>query len=424
MGPIYSISDVIDMLRRRARLILGVVLLGSVLSLIVAMSRQHEYESYEVIQIARPVVSDELARSTAEGSSARRLQLIQQILTTRGTMLEIIEKYGIYDDLPGLKPQAKVNMLRTAVRIEGTAAAREGYSDDGAISVLSITARMPTPELAQQVAHEFGQRTIELSKQTRIDNARATLTFFDAQKAALEQDIERLDAEIEAYRATHQLSLPGAVEARRGEISTINDGLLDIARERIRLERAMELASQSERPATAERLRKDLSEQLATLDAQRDLLEERKAALERLIESSPEVERALGAYDRSLDQLRDQLAQVVSRRNEAEMGFLIEAERQAERLTVIEEAAIPDYPVTESRKKIALLGLAGSIGVALGLAYVLEWRNPVIRSADQMERELGFRPVVVVPYLDASAPRRSLWQRLTRRFRSPRAPAE
>ncbi|SDD24080.1 DUF874 domain-containing protein [Ruegeria marina] len=424
MGPIHSISDVVDMLRRRARLIIAVIFVGSLLSLYAAMMHQHEYESHEVIQIARPVVSDELASSTVEGSAARRLQLIQQVLTTRGTMLEIIEKYGIYDDLPALKPQAKVTMLRNAIRIEGIAAAREGYADDGAISVLSITARMATPELAQQVAHEFGQRTVELSKQSRIENARATLNFFDAQKAALEQDVETLEAEIEAYRATHQLSLPGAVEARRDEIRTINDGLLDIARERIQIERAIELALQSERPATAERLRKDLGEQLATLDAQRDLLEERKYALERLIEGSPEVERVLGAYDRSLDQLRDQLAQVASRRNEAEMGFLIEAERQAERLMVIEEAALPDYPVTESRKKIALLGLAASIGLALALAYVLEWRNPVIRSADQMERELGFRPVVVVPFLDASAPRPSLWRRMTRRFRGSRAPAE
>lgn len=424
MGPIHSINDVIDMLHRRMRLILGVIFVGALLSLFMALQHQHEYESYEVIQIARPVVSDELARSTVEGSAARRLQLIQQVLTTRGTMLEIIEKYGIYDDMPALKPQAKVTMLRSAIRIEGVAAAREGYTDDGAISVLSITARMATPELAQQVAHEFGQRTVELSKQSRIENARATLAFFDAQQAALEADIEKLEAEIEAYRASHQLSLPGAVEARRDEISTINEGLLDIARERIRIERAIELAMQGERQATAERQRKDLSEQLATLDAQRVLLEERKNALERLIESSPEVERALGAYDRSLEQLRDQLSQVASRRNDAEMGFLIEAERQAERLTVIEEAALPDYPVTESRKKIALLGLAASIALALGLAYFLEWRNPVIRSADQMERELGFRPVVVVPYLDTSAPRLSLWQRLVRRLRGARAPAE
>lgn len=424
MGPIYSLEDILDMIRRRARVMLAVVVIGTMLSLVFALMQKHEYEAYEVIQIARPVVSDELARSTVEGSSARRLQLIQQVLTTRGTMLEIIDKYGIYADIPALRPQAKVDLLRTAVRIEGVAAAREGFSDDGTISVLTITARMPTAVLAQQVAHEFGQRTVELSKRTRIENARATLAFFDAQAAALETDIEALEGEIEEFRSHNQLALPGVLDARRDEIATINGGLLDIARDRIEIERAIQLAEQSERPATAERLKKDYREQLATLDAQRALLDSRKRELELQIETSPEVERMLGTYDRRLEQLQDELNQVSTRRNEAEMGFLIEAERQAERLTVIEEAAIPDYPVTESRKKKAILGAAASFVAAFALAVLLEMRHPVLRSAGQLERELGFRPVVTVPYLDGDRRAPSVWSRLMSRFRRRRTPAE
>lgn len=412
MGPIFSVADLMDMVRRRAGVIFLIIFVGCLLSVVWALSQQHEYESAEVIQIAQPKIADDLASSTVEGSSARRLQLIQQVLMTRGSVLEVIDKYDLYADMPDMLPQAKVDRLRRSIRIEGVAAAREGYTDDGTISVLTITARMDTPELAQQIALEFGNRTLALSEQNRIENARETLAFFDAREEALRIEIASLEDDITGYRNEHQLSLPGAVEFRREEIGTINEGLLDIARERIEIERAMELAGQSERKATAERLKKDFEEQLATLQAQRQLLLDRKFELETLIEGSPEVERQLGAYSRQLDQLRDELDQIASRRTEAELGFRLEAERQAERLTVIEEAAIPDYPVTGSRKRKALMGGMVSVFLAFAFAYFLELRNPVLRSAAQMERELGIKPVVSVPHLDTRPKRRSFWARL------------
>lgn len=412
MGPILSFDDLMDMFRRRALMITSIIVLGCVASVFLALSQTHEFESAEVIQIAQPVIADDLARTTVDGSSARRLQLIQQRLMTRGTVLEIIEKFGLYQDLPDLKDSARIDRLRRSVRIEGIAAAREGYADDGTISVLTITARMATPELAQAVAHEFGQRTIELSKQNRIEQASKTLAFFDAQEKAISDEIAALENEITDYRNTHDLSLPGSLEFRREEVSTINEGLLDIARDRIEVERAMELADKSQRPATAERLRADFLEQLATLDAQQALLMNRKQELEALIETSPEVQRQIGVYERQLEQLRDELSNIAARRTDAELGFRLEDQRQAERLTVIEEAALPDYPVTESRTKKALLGGAASVFVAFALAYLLEMRNPVMRSAAQMERELGLAPVVTVPYLDTRVRRRSIWARI------------
>jgi len=414
MGPIFSIEDFVDMVRRRWWIIASIITLGCIGSVFLALSQTHEYESAEVIQIAQPVIADELARSTVEGSSARRLQLIQQRLMARSSVLELIEKYGLYADLPGLKDSEKIALLRQSVQIQGVAAAREGFSDDGTISVLTISARMPTPELAQQIAHDFGQRTIELSKQNRIEQASETLAFFDAQEQEIKVEIANLENEITAYRNTHDLTLPGSLEFRREEISTINQGLLDIARDRIEVERAMDLADRSQRPATAERLRADFVEQLATLDAQQMLLLNRKQQLEALIETSPEVQRQLGVYDRQLEQLRDELSNIATRRTDAELGFRLEAERQAERLTVIEEAALPDYPVTESRKRKAVLGGAFSVLVAFIVAFLLELRNPVMRSAAQVEREIGFAPVVTVPYLDTRERRPSLWSRVAR----------
>lgn len=415
MGPIYSLDDVIDMLRRRALLIVSVIAIGCVLSVLFALGQPRVYRAYEVLQVIQPEISDELARSTVDGSAARRLQLIQQRLMARDSVLEIIVKYGLYSDLPGLTPTQRVALLRQAVHIEGVAAAREGFSDDGAVSVLTISAEMPTPKQAQQVAHEFAQRTIELSRENRIRQARETLDFLSVREAALTAEIAELEAEIAAYRNRNDLALPGSVEFRRAEIATLNEALLTMARERIGLQRELEQIDGSLRQATAERQRADITEQLATLDAQRQLLLERKLELEESIETSPEVERQLGAYDRRLTLLRSQLETVSARRSDAEVGFRLESERHGERLTVLEPAEEPLYPVSRSRKKIAALGGAFSVALALALAWVMELRNPVIRTADQMERELGFRPVVSVPLM--TVPPEPLWRRIATRLR-------
>lgn len=415
MGPIYSLGDFVDMVRRRLFTIVCVFVLGCLVSLWLAASQQHEYETAEVLQITQPQIAGELAKSTVEGSSARRMQLIEQRLMARGTLLEIIEKFGLYADQEALTDLQKVVQLRTAVQITGVAAAREGFADDGTISVLTITARMPTADQAQQVASEFGRRTIELSIANRIDQARETLSFFAEKEAALADQVAALEAEVAAYRIENDVTLPGTIEFRRAEIAAMNEGLLEIARERIEIRRAADQAQATERPATARRLQEEAEQRLATLDAQEALLSQRKTALEASLQTTPEVERRLGAYERRMEQLQGELAQMTARRNEAEVGFRLETSHQAERLTVIEPAPLPDYPVTGARKTKALMGAAASLVIALLAAFLMELRHPVLRTAAQMERETGLVPVVSIPEMDTRPPRRGLFGLLRRR---------
>jgi len=412
MGPINTLDDLIDMLRRRARLIFFVTVLGSVFSLLFALSQKHLYSATEVIQIVRPMIANDLAPSTVAGSSARRLQLIEQRLMARGSLLEIISAYNLYAEFPDLKPSELVDRFRKAVKIEGVAAAREGYSDDGTVAVLSITAEMPSAVQAQQVASELSRRTIALSVNSRIEQARETLAFFAAQEEELSAEMDVLEAQIATFRNENYLALPGSVEFRRTEIGNLDQALLLLDRETILINREAEDVQRTERRATAKRKQEDLDEQLATMSAQRKLLQDRKSDLENSLNTSPEIERKLGAYDRQARLLRSQLDVMSTHRAEAEVGLRIENARQGENLTVIEAAALPDYPITGGRKRMAILGGMLSIALGVALAFWAEMRNPVIRTAAQMKRELGFNPVVMIPYLDPTPLKVSFWRRV------------
>jgi uncharacterized protein involved in exopolysaccharide biosynthesis len=417
MGPIYTWQDFLDMTRRRLGVIAFVIIAGCIASLYWAMSYVHLYQSSEVIQVEQPKINDDLARSTVEGSSARRLQLIQQQLMARTSLQSIIEKYDIYANLTALKPSEKVQLLRQAVTINGVAAAREGFADDGTISVLTITAQMEQAQLARDVAHEFAEQTRSLMAAQRRDQTAQTLTFFQQQEQVVLDNIASLEAELETYRTENDLTIEGGVEFRLSEVAQLNEAILDLDREIISTQLARTQIDRTTRASTVERTERELDAQLQTLTQQRTLLDQRRSALRATIQGSPEIQRTLADFDRRMEQLRTQLEVIATRRNEAQVGFNLEVGAQGERLTTIEEAQVPDYPVTMSKKKRAIIGAMAATGLAFAIAWLLELRRPVLRSARQMERETGILPVVAIPEL-APKYQNSKWRRAREKRRA------
>jgi len=401
-----SFDDLIDMIKRRLGVILAITLLGCVASLFYALSQTHLYQSSEVIQVARPKIDNDLARSTVDGSSARRLQLIEQQLMTRDTILEIADQFALFDAAPNMKNGERVSRVRDAVSIRGVAAAREGFTDDGTVSVLTITATFDSPEKAQGLAHEFAQRTIAISANSRIEQARETLTFFREEEAKLVAQMQVLDKDVTAYRNANDLSIAGGLEFRQTQIGSLNDAVLGIERERITLQQELTQLDQTQRASTLQRQQQDIEAQLKILADQEALLQARIDTLSQALETSPAVQRTLDVFERTREKLQGELDVISTRRAEAEVGFKLEEQNQSERLTVIEAAPLPDYPITTSRKKTALMG--GVISAFLGLiaAFVMDLRHPVIRTAQQMKTRVGIAPVVTIPPLETTRRKR------------------
>ena len=400
LEQLISIDEFVDLVRRRIRVILAVTLLGSLASVFFAMQQIHLYRSSEVIQVKRPTVDDELAPTTVDSASARRLQLIQQQLMTRGNLLDVAEKYNLFKGMEGLSQTEKVASIRNSVTIDGVAAAREGFTDDGTVSVITITATFDTPQKAQQVAREFSARTIEISANQRLEQARETLAFFAKEEDKLLEQLETLEDDVTAFRRENNLAISGSLEFRQTQIVTVNSAILEVEREIITLQQELAQLDQNQRAATLQRQQREIEAQLQALNNQKSLLETRAEELSTTIQRSPRIERELGAFDRRRGKLRDQLDVINARRAEAEVGFKLEQQRQSERLSVIEPAALPEYPFTSSRKKLVVMGAFASALLGIGVAFILDMRHPVIRSSQQMQRRIGVTPVVTIPEMN------------------------
>ncbi|WP_127106418.1 GumC family protein [Pararhodobacter zhoushanensis] len=399
MGPIQNLHEILSWIRRRWRIVVLLTVMGTVAGLYMALKTERVYSASAVIQVINPVIiaPTEGGAAAATPDLTRRVQVIEQRLMSREALLDLAQRYNLFDGAP-LGPVEQVGILRANLSITSIAAAQQGFTRDGSLSALIVSAQDDDPETAAAIANELADSMVQQSLDARQTNAQQALDFFRSEEQRLETGIQALENEIARFRSDNEGFLPDAVTQRRDEQARLQENLLAL-RALISAKRA-EIAAQdsSSTRAITRRQIAQLTEELSQLTDQQDIMTARIAEIQALLIRAPEFEQQVIAMNRRMEQLQAQLTAAADRRREAELGARIEDDQQAERFELLERALVPQYPVSRSRKKVAVMGVAGGIFLGILLAYALEWMNPVIRTAQRMERDLQLRPVVSIPY--------------------------
>ncbi|MEZ5798323.1 MAG: Wzz/FepE/Etk N-terminal domain-containing protein [Paracoccaceae bacterium] len=402
MGQIQNLEDLLNFLRRRIGLMLAIVAVGVVVSAIVAKSRPDSYQASAVIQVLQGQVAPGQADQGPGGGSAQILQTIEQRLTTRENLLAVIERHGLYADLPALTDDERAVLLRRNVTFDSIAAAGNSpYAPASQISAIIITARDGDAALSARIANDFAQEVLDMSSEGKRAQARDALAFYREEEARILDQIARIDAEVAAYKNENRDSLPSIADAQRDEIAAVDSDLRGLDRQMVALaEEQRQLAARDDLRATDQRRLQDLDGQIAVLAGQQGMLSARRAELTAALARLPEVERALAGYQRQLDQLQGSLDLVTARLAEAETEAKLADRQQGERFALLDRALTPENPVGSGGKKLFLAGAMASVLAALALAFALDLLRPVVRTSAQMERQLGLRPIVAIPELD------------------------
>ncbi|KPQ06988.1 MAG: putative protein involved in exopolysaccharide biosynthesis [Rhodobacteraceae bacterium HLUCCA12] len=399
MGPIQSVSELISWLRRRWLVIITISILGAVGGVIAALTSERVYSATAVIQIITPVIEDEGATPAA---LSQRIQTIEQQMMSRESLLALAEEFDIFGDAP-ITQSDQVAILRESISIRGITAAQPGFTSDGSISALVITANTNDPQLAADISNELADRLVSQSAARRQQSARAALGFYQFEEDRLQTLIDEQDARIAEFQTANQDLLPGNQLSRREDLRRLEDSRLELERELVQLRSELAtLDADSSRTVTRRRITA-LEDEVDQREEEIALLDERIDALRTELSRAPDIERELTAMERAITQLQDQLGATAESRREAELDLRIEDDQQSVRFELLEEALLPEYAISTGRKRIAMIwGMAG-VMAGLGLAYALDWMNPVLRTARQMERELQLRPVISIPYTMSAA---------------------
>jgi uncharacterized protein involved in exopolysaccharide biosynthesis len=405
LGQIQSLDEFLNLLSRRRWLIITVTVLGLLLSGIFAKTRPDVYEAAAVIQVEMPTVTGTDGAPASNGS-AQILQTIQQRLTTREQLVAMIDRHGLFADLPALSPDKKIDLLRASIQFQTVATeGSQAFGQVVGVSAIIIYARLGNGDQAARVANDLAQGILDQSAAGQRNRTDENVTFYTEEESRLWQEISALEAEIEAYKTANNHSLPSIRDARRDELVSIEDDQRTALQEKLGLEAEMAAIQ------TTETLRETDRRQLAVLQSRIGVLEtqisalaDRHADIEADLAMAPEVDRVMGNYDRKLTLLQGQHDVVASNLAAAQTAQKLAERQKAERYTLLERAVTPEYPTGGSSKKIAVAGAMASILGAFGLAFLLDLMRPVVRTAAQMERQLDLRPVITIPELTPAKP--------------------
>ncbi len=396
MGPITSFYDIPRLVLRRIWVVLLVLAIGLPLSVFYALNQPRVYEATAVVQIEASQVAQRLTNQTGAGASTinpdSELDLIEQQLMARDSMVGLLDQFTLFEQETSLT--VRVGLLRNAVEIFKLVDPANAWRPEVHPSGLAITVRLGDPDTAADVANALLERVLIEARDRTSGRTARTLDFLVSEEDRLTQAVSGLEFELSQFQQQNSGALPEAVAAQRTQLASLEETRIEIEDEIVALN------------ASSDQLLADTLERRSSLLNQRlELVVAAIADIRAEIASAPEVQRQINAYVRRLEQLQNELSVITTSRAEAAMNQLLESRNQAERFEVLESAIPPEFPVSASRRKMAMVGgvLVGFL--ALTIVVALEVLEGTIRTPRQLERELGVAPVVAIPNLN---PRRDV----------------
>lgn len=149
----------------------------------------------------------------------------------------------------------------------------------------------------------------------------------------------------------------------------------------------------------------EIDDRIAALETQQEAIRKQLETLNESIAKTPEVSIALEEMNRKYASLEARYNAAEARLAKAQTGDRIETRSRGQRLTVIEQPAVPTEPTKPNRIKIAGAGTILGLAAGGGLIYLLELLNTSARRPADIVSRLGITPLTTIPYIETRGQR-------------------
>ncbi|MEO6301305.1 MAG: lipopolysaccharide biosynthesis protein [Paracoccaceae bacterium] len=299
------------------------------------------YIAQATLVVESEQIPDALAASTVLTQATEQLQIIQQRILTRDTLVEMANRLQIYA-IPGRPAQPMdadelVKDLRKRINIVTTG----GGDTRGQATLVVVSFEAPTAALAASVANDVVTQILKTDVEMRTGSARQTLDFFEQEVDRLDKEMTIRGARILKFKEANKDALPDSVEFRRTQQAAAQERLLQLQRDeaelrdrRTRLVRLHEASGDAQTTPPQQQspeqqklgaLHDQLAAQLTVLSPENPkvkMLQTQITALEKVVasqSSAGQVDaqgRAMSAYDVQVADIDGQLAYMAEQKTQ------------------------------------------------------------------------------------------------------------
>jgi polysaccharide chain length determinant protein (PEP-CTERM system associated) len=137
-------------------------------------------------------------------------------------------------------------------------------------------------------------------------------------------------------------------------------------------------------PSDLARARNEVYVEIARLQAQKQEIEKRIEMYEARVENAFVREQELLLLTRDYSVTKTKYQTMLDKKLEAQLSQSLERRQKGERFRILDPASRPEAPVRPNRQMLLLLGLAGSLGIALALPILLWYLDTSFHVADDL----------------------------------------
>jgi uncharacterized protein involved in exopolysaccharide biosynthesis len=424
--------------------------LGAVVGVSLALIQQPRYLAKATVLLASQRVAQEFVRPTIEEDPLERVNALLGEVLSVDNLYELIEKHGLFvEERASTSRAILVGRMRRSIQMGQEVQVGTPSRFDRA-QILGISFTADDPETAAAVANDLAQLFVLAGIRMRSEQARVTTEFMRRELEAAEESLREHTRKIASFQEQHRGELPSELDtqlARLERLQSLRSSLtMQIVEAETRLATIRADASRdagSGGPSRLEQMRALLAQELAVNTETHPNVQALRRQIETLEREGGGGGRGGGAtggvvsaVQREIDQLRQQLAdtdqqlieldakvaripalgeefsalqqratvleqtytEYLRKVKEAELAESLERAQQGARVSVLDRASPPAAP-QRSREKLAAFALIASLGLAVLVGVVLEWRDPVLASVRAVEEAGQVEVLGSIPHM-------------------------
>jgi uncharacterized protein involved in exopolysaccharide biosynthesis len=418
---------------------LAALVLGFVGTVYAVAQAKLTYVSEASVLITRQQISDRFVPKTIEEDATGNMNAMVGKVLSQDNLAKLVERFDLYKSDRDLVPMSEiVDGMKGSITVTPQHTFTRKRRGENSV-IYAISFENKDAGTAADVANALAGLLQEASIERRTGQARATTTFLRRQLETDELEFREVSQGVSEFRKMHRGSLPDelqtnlrklellgsqresvVIQISSGEnrLVTVGSGTVEVQISELRSQLSRESSMYTDEHPNVSALRYQIQRLEQTLVTQSpgfsrpelgSIVADGQSEIERLRAKVHEIDRSIAGLNARIDMtpsvaeelvakqqketvLRDNYLASLKKVDEAELSEKMEQAQQGAQVQILDPAMPPSAP-KRSPHLLAFVGLIATIGAAIAVAAAVEIFDPVIVTAEQLERIVG-RPVL------------------------------